>query len=107
MSCPKPRAGTNKELQTNGAALIAHDELAHFMPAMTMAFNVRNSNEVPRLQPEDRIAFRLHVTEDKSWIDKTILNSKAAAHREHCDDRDGSAAARFLAHEHSELFLHE
>lgn len=71
-----PVTGTFKELQTNGTAVIAHDEVTNYMPAMTMAFNVRNSNEVLRLQPGDRIAFRLSVTEDESWIDQIVLKAR-------------------------------
>ena len=68
--------GTFKELQENGRALVAHDEITNFMPAMTMAFNVRNSNEVSILRAGDRIAFQLHVTEDASWIDGIKLKSR-------------------------------
>ena len=68
--------GTFKELQEDGRALIAHDEITNFMPAMTMAFNVQNSNEVSMLRAGDRIAFQLYVTEDASWIDRIALKSR-------------------------------
>ncbi|MEQ1862281.1 MAG: SCO family protein [Chthoniobacteraceae bacterium] len=52
-----------------GAAVIAHEEIAGYMDAMTMEFNLRDANTLDGVQPGDAIAFRLSVTDERSWID--------------------------------------
>ena len=62
--------GTVKELRTNDSTMvIAHEAIADYMPAMTMPFNVKDKSELSRVSPGDRIGFKLHVTENESWID--------------------------------------
>ena len=51
-------------------AVIAHDVIAGYMEAMTMEFDVAEAGPVAALQPGDVIAFRLSVTEARSWIDQ-------------------------------------
>ncbi len=38
------------------------------MPAMTMPFEVKNTNELRGLQPGDAVAFRMTVTDTDGWI---------------------------------------
>jgi protein SCO1/2 len=54
----------------NHQATISHDEIPGYMPAMTMNFEVRDSADLPGLQPGDRINFRLSVTNDNAWIER-------------------------------------
>ena len=51
-------------------ATIEHEEIPRYMPAMTMPFTVKNTNELAGLQPGDPVVFRLTVTANESWIDK-------------------------------------
>ena len=51
-------------------AIIAHEEVPGYMEAMTMEFDVLNSTLPTELEPGDRVAFRLSVTETQSWIDQ-------------------------------------
>lgn len=50
-------------------ARIEHEKIPNYMEAMTMMFDVKNSNELAGLQPNDQIAFRMIVTENDGWID--------------------------------------
>src|SRR6266481_5190776 len=49
---------------------IKHEEIPGYMPAMTMPFEVRNTNELAGLQPGDAVSFRMIVTEKDGWIDQ-------------------------------------
>src|SRR5260370_12749479 len=40
------------------------------MPAMTMPFDVKDTNELAGLEPGERVAFRLIVTDTEGWIDQ-------------------------------------
>ena len=51
-------------------AVIAHDDIAGYMKAMTMEFDVADPREVASIERGDVLAFRLSVTETKSWIDQ-------------------------------------
>lgn len=51
-------------------AVIAHDEIAGYMKAMTMEFDLGDPGEASDLQPGDILTFRLSVTDTKSWIDQ-------------------------------------
>jgi protein SCO1 len=50
-------------------ATIRHETIPNYMPAMTMPFNVRDTNELSGISPGDTITFRLTVTDDTHWID--------------------------------------
>ena len=50
-------------------AVIAHETIAGFMDAMTMEFDVADSETLTSLVPGDTLAFRLWVTDARSWID--------------------------------------
>jgi protein SCO1/2 len=49
---------------------IKHEEIPGYMAAMTMAFEVRDTNELAGLEAGDHVAFRMLVTEDDGWIDQ-------------------------------------
>lgn len=51
-------------------AQIAHEDIPNYMEAMTMMFDVKNSNELAGLAPYDQVSFRMIVTEDEGWIDQ-------------------------------------
>jgi protein SCO1 len=50
--------------------VIAHDKIPGYMEAMTMTFDVKNTNELAGLKPGDNISFRMLVTDDDGWIDQ-------------------------------------
>lgn len=61
--------GIVKELKADGKTVVVkHEEIPNYMPAMTMPFEVRDTNELRGLQPEDAIAFRMTVTDTDGWI---------------------------------------
>jgi protein SCO1/2 len=49
---------------------IKHEEIPDYMQAMTMPFEVKNTNELTGLVPGDPVAFRMVVTEDDGWIEQ-------------------------------------
>jgi protein SCO1/2 len=49
--------------------VIAHEEIPGFMNAMTMPFDVKETNLFATLSPGQKVVFQLHVTEIDSWID--------------------------------------
>jgi len=76
-----PAAGTNQhtyqvkgvviELKPDGKTVrIKHEEILGYMPAMTMPFEVRDTNELAGLKPGDTVSFRMIVTDDEGWIDQ-------------------------------------
>lgn len=90
-SAPAASASTNqqvfevkgmvKELKPDGKTIvIKHEEVPNYMPAMTMPFEVKNTNELRGLQPGDAITFRMTVTDTDGWIDHiTKLNAPRPA----------------------------
>src|SRR5712691_2632684 len=49
---------------------IKHEEIPGYMPAMTMPFDVRNTNELAGLQPGDSVSFRMLVTDTEGGSDE-------------------------------------
>lgn len=49
---------------------IKHEAVPGYMPAMTMPFDVKDTNELAGLQPGQRVSFRLLVTDTEGWIDR-------------------------------------
>jgi protein SCO1/2 len=49
--------------------VVRHEDIPGFMPKMTMAFNVRDTNELRNLKPGDAIIFVVKATEEDSWIE--------------------------------------
>jgi protein SCO1 len=48
---------------------ISHEPIRGLMDAMVMPFEVGGGAPLPALDPGDRIAFRLNIRRDRSWID--------------------------------------
>ena len=48
---------------------IDHEKIPNYMDAMTMNFDVKKTNELAGLQPNDQITFRMVVTPDDGWIE--------------------------------------
>jgi len=59
-------------------ALIRHEAIPNYMAAMTMEFNVRNTNELEGIQVGDTIRFRLIVEDDTHWIDNVRKSASAS-----------------------------
>jgi protein SCO1 len=49
--------------------VIKHEEIPDYMPAMTMPFEVKNTNELAGLAPNDQVTFSMVVTEKEGWIE--------------------------------------
>ena len=48
---------------------IKHEAVPDYMPAMTMPFDVKDTNELVGLEAGDPVSFRLLVTDTEGWID--------------------------------------
>ncbi len=48
--------------------MIEHEDIAGFMPSMTMPFEFREPKEVAALNAGDAVVFQLFVTDKESWI---------------------------------------
>jgi protein SCO1/2 len=63
--------GVLKETRPNGTtAVIQHEEIPNYMPAMTMPLSVKDPKELAGLKPNDEIQFRMVVTENDGWIEQ-------------------------------------
>jgi protein SCO1/2 len=51
------------------AVTIQHEAIAGYMPAMTMEFPVKNTNELDGISPSDEITFKLAVRENGDWVE--------------------------------------
>jgi protein SCO1/2 len=49
---------------------IKHEAVPGYMPAMTMPFDVKDTNELAGLEPGQPVTFRLIVTDTEGWIDQ-------------------------------------
>jgi len=62
--------GVIRELPADRQTVVVrHEAIPGFMPRMTMAFNVRDTNELGGLRPGDAITFMVKATEENSWIE--------------------------------------
>ncbi|HVO78407.1 MAG TPA: SCO family protein [Candidatus Bathyarchaeia archaeon] len=61
-------------------AVIRHETITNYMPAMTMEFNIRDTNELAGVAPGDIVTFRLTATEDDHWIDHIAKVAPATSH---------------------------
>ena len=48
---------------------IKHEEIPGYLPAMTMPFEVRDTNELAGLEVGDAVSFRMIVTDTEGWIE--------------------------------------
>src|ERR1044071_9509821 len=71
---------------------IKHEEIPGYMPAMTMPFDVRDTNELAGLQPGDSVTFRMLVTDTVGWIDQIHKHASAPA----TNTLPGGAALRIV-----------
>jgi protein SCO1/2 len=61
--------GVVMEVYPDGkSAKIKHEAIPNYMPAMTMDFEVKNTNELRGLIKGDQISFQMVVTEKDGWI---------------------------------------
>jgi protein SCO1/2 len=61
--------GIVRELKPDGKTIvIQHEAVPHYMPAMTMPFEVHDTNELRGLQPGDVITFQMTVNDTNGWI---------------------------------------
>ena len=58
-------------------AVIRHEAITNYMPAMTMEFNVGDTNELNGVTTGDTITFRLTATDDTHWIDEVRKQASA------------------------------
>jgi len=75
-----PAAFTQQVFQVNGVVQavkpreksveIRHEAIPDYMPAMTMPFDVKDTNELAGLEPGEPVSFRLTVTATEGWIDQ-------------------------------------
>lgn len=62
--------GLVRELPADGQTVVVrHEAIPGFMPKMTMAFNVHDTNQLRGLKPGDAITFNVKATEEDSWIE--------------------------------------
>jgi protein SCO1/2 len=65
--------GIIHELPADGrTAVISHEEIPGYMPAMIMPFTVKDTNELAGLQPGDSISFQLMVDKTNGWIEQLV-----------------------------------
>src|SRR5712672_2996844 len=55
---------------TDKTVMIKHEEIPGYMPAMTMPFEVKTTNELAGLAPGDSVGFRMVVTDTEGWIEQ-------------------------------------
>ena len=65
--------GIVKELQLDGKTVVVqHEAISNYMAAMTMPFEVHDTNELRGLKSGDAISFHLFVTPTEGWIGDII-----------------------------------
>lgn len=57
---------------TNKSVTVQHEKIPGYMEAMTMPFDVKNTNELRGLMRGDRIAFQMVVTTNEGWIEHIV-----------------------------------
>jgi protein SCO1/2 len=63
-------AGVVKELNPDGkTVVIRHEDIPNYMPAMTMPFEVKDTNELRDLRAGDAVTFRLVVSSGDAWVE--------------------------------------
>jgi protein SCO1/2 len=75
-----PARGLVLEVDPASSSLtVSHEDIPGYMNAMVMPFTLRDGKALAEVRPGDRIAFRLHVSKERSWIDEIRLLSAAPA----------------------------
>src|SRR6266852_8101014 len=55
--------------KTDRTATIAHEDIAGYMPAMTMPFKIKNDAELEMVKPCDQVTGTLVVDDLSSWVE--------------------------------------
>lgn len=72
--------GVIKELEPDGKTVVVqHEAISNYMAAMTMPFEVHDTNLLRGLKPGDTIAFQLVVTPKEGWIGDIKIHQAAPA----------------------------
>ena len=58
---------------------IKHEAIPDYMPAMTMPFEVRDTNELKGIEPGQSIQFRLNVERMEAWIDQIRIGGPSVS----------------------------
>jgi protein SCO1/2 len=74
-----PVTGVVTAPPADGRVMVAHDDIAGFMPAMTMPFTLRPADAVPAMAVGDRVRFTLKVGETATWADGFTVVGRDAA----------------------------
>src|SRR5580693_9390754 len=56
--------------------IIRHQAISNYMAAMTMPFNVKDTNELAELQRGSLIDFDLYVTTNESWVARIVKTGR-------------------------------
>lgn len=62
---------------------IAHDDIPHYMKAMTMTFKVKDAARMRGIEPGDSVKGVLEVRRPDVWIDSLAILSKAPSDTHH------------------------
>lgn len=72
--------GVVTQLQPPDSLTVRHEAVPNYMPAMTMPFKLKRTNELAEIQPGQKVTFRLFVTGEESWIeDLRVLGQASVA----------------------------
>ena len=69
-----PLKGVVQEVKSGQEYVVAHDDIPGFMPAMTMAFRVKDREASP--QPGDQIEATLVVSDKESWLEGITVKAR-------------------------------
>jgi protein SCO1/2 len=62
--------GVVKRVEPDGKTIvISHEAIPNYMPAMTMPFEARDTNDLRGLNPGDSITFHMVVTPEHGWVE--------------------------------------
>jgi protein SCO1/2 len=59
--------------RAKGEATVEHEDIKGYMPAMTMAFPVRDAEALKVMEPGDRVEAALVITDDAYWLDNPVI----------------------------------
>src|SRR4030081_4124441 len=59
--------------KTDRTATIAHEDIAGYMPAMTMPFKIKSDADLEMVKPGDQVTGLLVVNDVESWIEITAI----------------------------------
>jgi protein SCO1/2 len=62
--------GIIQRIDEDASVVIKHEEIPGYMHAMTMPFDVKDTNELAKITPGDVVQFDLVITSDSGWIEK-------------------------------------